>query len=1376
MSDTQTPEPRALRSSVRNPRRRPRQSDPDSLKTAPRRKRSKLNEDTFAPPRTQEEEVVNGSIEVAPAMNGDNVRQPSTSRLREVSREESVHHHEKEIPTRLKKSSVKRSTRGDGATVLTQNERYSVKLLPSTPKELRRADVEYRGSLGAAHHALAVTRERAYIWDYTSHVPVSSPRTFDIPFPVRSTDALPLGALVAAGNSTDIGLVLVSATTGKVVYYDSIERAASLSLFQERKSGVEGSLGSLFSGEAVTEIVSADHAGFIIVLSSGRLVHLTLRDAQGKARVFAQFLRATEHGSGGFFGSIRGMITGGSWRRDVSAVHTRSLGPRGPMQAISLTERAELQMWNLGWAGQYNFNGTIDCREVILEELRKLGSPESGGQAEGMTMLDFALMERQSNGKEAATPGAEKPIEMVVLVQNGTSDNCSYVLAELSIAAIRATVSRTVELESYRQRAGHDASSKPRLFVPRPQHTAFVTFGDAILVAELEGPDLDGPEAQLHASYVETVFEDTIYLKQSPRFEILGAAEEDGTHRASSIAFVQGAGLVRTSVAEPSSVPRMATVPVRNRIEQAVFRDALQDGNIIDFSRVSDARYSPDEVEHAALRISDEILSSTSSFVSTNPTSIETQLAYKAQGLRALVNHVRRNYPALSNAIFWQLLWDAEKVAAAQQMWAAFEKHKAANSEKKHKRAATLMDEVCALAEQGLARGSDVPSTDDVVRDFFVHRLRYVERLLFHAYDFLKQLQAETDYAPQAKMGILLEANDLWNEALEGVFQFRMDNAAAYGILPESLRDGILTDATEYAELPGSWTSSEIMLKASVAMCKISRALANDEYEKNEQDPEMTRLVPEVGKEIPRLLQLMCLIYQERINWLASRPDEKNRELAQKLRANYDDTRYDQFRGLADLAQAEAGMKLAEKHHDMNTLTEMIVAETQFSLEAMQENASDNTAIMQHMDAMTARIGAYFDRFGDDWANAYFDQVFSSGHAGPMFNDAQEHWQEPLTRYLRAEPSRAKLCWINDVLADKDYVHASEVLLDTAMKQESQIWHKKVELSMSKLALLAMQEGLEADGVGMTQHDLNSSMPDKELELVMVQNELYEHLRPEIQIAVDEQGALEITIQRVGLRNQDLHSLKSLLQSGLDRVLKQSVLPVEELIDVLTLMESIFQEDPEEHNLEGAEFFLALRALNAAAPNMSQERVEMLMQLIWKRCYIYDDWVDINSTLKQSGDETEEKLKNTTPWRTIYYALDADFFNQPDCYVRHLTPSECIGAACAREDLEYRWGDSDVLDAIIADNKIQDEQLQGYIEDRRLDEWVEACVASARGAVDDAAEEKAEALREEREFSESLWVKGRNGGANGHAKGAEIKVEDEEEYDGVEGDEDVEMG
>ncbi|KAK4549621.1 hypothetical protein LTR36_004922 [Oleoguttula mirabilis] len=1371
MSASHTPEPgteRTLRSSVRNPRRRQRQSDGDSLvATAPRRKRSKLGEDTFTPRANAEETdagsaVMNGHPR---GSTGGGVRKESTPML------------DMELPVRGGKKTVKhRALKGDGATVLTQNQMYSVKLLPSTPRELRREGVEYRGVLGAGHHALAVTKTHAHVWDYSAHTTVSNARVFDLPFPAREGEALPFGALVISGASTDIGLLLLSATTGKIVFYESIDRAASLGLFQERNSGVEGTISGFSSGENVIDIVSADHAGFILTLSSGRIVQLTLRDAQGKARIFTQPLRPGDAGSGGIFGSIKGLWSG-AWKKGVTAVRTRALDQRGQMQAIALTERCELQIWDLDWSGRHEYRSSMDFREVMVQELKSLESAEMQGCAESITALDFVIVDKPASvrGHEVATLGAEQPLSIWLLFKMGYTDAQDYVLAELSLAGDMVNIERTLKLESYH---GGAITQKPSLLLPKPGHTALVIFDDAlVLVATTEAGTSDDPNAQLHdASYIEPhSFEDAVYLRSGRDLALLGACVEDTrSAHASSIAFIKGAGLVRLSATDPSGDVERSRIPAKSKIEQAIFYGAMQD-NILDFGQKGDYSYAAEEVEEAALNISDEILRSDTSFISTKITSIEAHLDYRARALGALVTHVRQNYPALSRSAMWQLLWDAEKVAAAQQMWKAFEEHKGAVS--KVKRKATVLDELCGQLEEhhGLET-LDETREDDLVRRFFVKGLSRIDYVLSHIRGLLEQLQQNQTETPEKIVRYVAEADDLWSKALDTAITFRTENAAAYNIAPELSQDGVLGDAADYSDLPEFWTSSRDMLKASRHIATLSREFAKHYFEQ-EDAHNFAQHINQITVCNPGLIQLCCLIYKERINWLSARADQKDQSEARTLRTNFEAERYDQFRALAGIGRANEGMQLAERYWDMQTLTELVVGESQYYVDELANSnlqEEQRTICVDLLRGITDRISKYFGKFGDDWANAFFDEAFSGSRAGLMLDEAQTHWKEPLTRYLRAEPARAKICWVNDVSAAKDFAHAGVVLAEAAAEQETRLWARKVELSMSKLALMAAQEGSRqpaADARAV------AARPERELKLVGVQEKLYRHLRSEVMGALDREAEMEIAMQRFGLKSKKSAALQQLLETEIERVLDSQALSIEELVDVLTLMDSsVYSTEAEtpSMNIDGSEFLLALQALDAVAPIMEQRRFETLLQLIWKRCYVHDDWVSLMTTqAKKVRPDADVKslLIQTAPWRT-FYALHK---SQPsllsdDSNIRVLSPAECLGAACKPADLAYRFSEADLLDPILHDNKIQDELLAGFVADRKLNEWMRDCEDDAKRSVAEYLDDTANLREKERELEDSEekreeWQPGkRNGKANGngHLNGVNGVAQDED--------------
>ena len=1339
MSASRSPEPgteRILRSTTRNPRRRQRQNDTDTLKTsAPRRKRSKITEETFQPRESVEvvEEYVNGALhDDHVAMNGS-AHHPET--IRKSNGSTSADTGDMEMALRSgKKGSVKRTSRGDGATLLAHNGCYNVKLLPSTPKELRQTGLEYRGSLGPANHALAVTKDKAIIWAYTAHTPPSNPRVLEVPFSPTSGDPLPFGALVPNGTgAANIGLFLLSAVSGLAVFYESIDHAASLGLFRDRRKGIDGSIGHLFGGETVTDLVSAGHAGFIIVLSSGRVAHLTLWDGQGKPRLQSQYLRTADPNAGGLFGSFKGFWNGGLYTRDLSAAHVRPRNTRGHAQVLSLAKRCEIAVWDLDWSGTSNFRGKFDFREVVVTELKAMSLLEPGTKDDNVIALDFAILDNTNVPHDliGATIGTDDAVDLYILIQIPSLEGIDYVLVEIELSGDAVTVSRVNKITSLHEALKTKPQGRPRLLLPSPGHTAFVVLDQAIGVFATAQTIIDGPEAQLHTSDAQSnPFEDAIFLRSNMGLAIQSAVEEDNRGKqASLLTFVKGAGLVRLSASDTSGFVSGAKITIRERMEQAIFLGALQDG-ILDFSRRSDLSYDMEDVESAALAISDEILLSKSSFMPSSTAPISQQLLTKAQALKALVLFVRNNFAPLSPSSMWRLLSDAERVAAGQKLWEIFEDHVSTTS--KGKRKATLMDELCTWFDndetEHFPQRRDVAG-EDPVRRFFIAGLHRLEKLLLNARVFLRDhrdhLHNQSSMGSEDVLQLVKQVNDVWLKSLESAFTFRSENAAQYGISGKFIGSGILADSADYSGLPEIWTSTEGMVNASVAIASLSREFATKMFEE-ETPPKVELLVRQISVDNPRIIQLYCLTCKECILWRASRSSEKDKEISRNLEASFDITRYEQFRGLAEVGQAGEGMNLAEKYGDMETLTDMVVAESQYLAESSHDaslTGDEKEYIEKTRTELDAKIRRLFDRYGEAWASPFFDMAFSSAAAGEMLVRAQQDWKDALTKYLRAQPSRAKICWINDITEGHDFSHAGAALAHAAKDQESRLWAKKVELSMSKLALLAAEESSRGSGAALLSNSSSITSPVNELAIAEIQDKLYKHIEPESGL-LDRLVELDFCMQKFGTRIKGFSSLRQLLEAGFSMVLENTALTVEELIDVLTLMDTLNNEEIED-NLQGSEFCLSLVALNACGPTLPPARFEMLQQLIWKRCYIYDDWAELKFTSKQSDEERRSILRQTAMWHTFYQTLDEGFFEQQDCYARPLAPSECLGSACAPEDLNYRFPSEELLDPILHDLKIQDEMLASYVADRKLDEVAKECYRDAKAALEEDYREQA---------------------------------------------------
>ncbi|GAB7365213.1 hypothetical protein MBLNU230_g6299t1 [Neophaeotheca triangularis] len=1365
MSTSQTPEPgteRTLR--TRNPRRRPR-NDEDSVKTAPRRKRSKLNEDTFTP---NDDEETNGHA----TMNGLG----KTTRASRTSTPLA----EMDIPVRSKKKASERHRRADGAVILTQNQCYSVKLLPSTPKELKGHDVEYRANVSTARsRALAITHTQAYIWDYTVHSTATGVRTFEVPFPSKESDPLPFGALVTTGASPEIGLVLISATSGNVTYYESIERAASLSIFPDRVTGVNGSLGGIFSSEQVTDVVAADHAGFIVTLSSGRLIQLTLRDAQGKPKVQAQVLRTNEQSQGGWFGSVKGFLSAGAWRQDVCTARTRALGTKGQMQVIGVTESAQMKIWDLDWSGNHTHRGTVDFKEQLAAELKSEETVEMQGRAEQCAILDFALLGRphEAKGQELATVGAEQSMDIVCLVGAGYGEDKQYSLVNLSVNNAQAEITRMVQLKKY---SGTSGSTRPTIRVPKPGHTAYAIFEDAVVLVAMTDVEMDSPEAQLHGSILgPEPFQDPVYLRREQGLAILGTCEEESrSGQASILAFIEGTGLARFSAVDPVGDVERSAVPVRNKIEQAVFNGQMPE-NPIDFHRAySEARYPVGSVEEAALGISREILSSRSGHITAPTTFVETHLTQRAQALQCLIAHLKQHHGALSRETTWKLMWDAERVAAAQTIWQKFEGH--LEFHKKGKRSSSLLEAVCDhLQDRFDWEPADEADEDDYVRRFFIRGVARLEKALPDIFNTVKMIREdEKDRAADAKLlRLVQEAGDFWLGAMDTVHRFREEHADVYGIPPNSLKDGVLASAEEFEALPEFWTSSNAMLTAISKFAAMVRETAQTTFE--HPGPEANRaMAAALAIETPSLVQLCCSTYEEKIMSCAASARSEDRKRAADLKKKYETERHTLIVELLAVGQAQHAMRLCERYRDMGTLTEVVLAEMEFMKEEQDSLDLDGQIVLkQNIDTLQANVGRYFDKYGDDWSIPFFDNGFSKPTAGSLFELAQKHWQVHLTRYLHGNPSRAKLCWINDVTVDDDFTHAAESLKTAASKQEDSLWAQSVEYSMSRLALLAAQEA-QRDAKDVP---LPKSSP--ELEIVRVQTELYDLLRPSMAQATDEHAIKEVVMADHGKGvDTKTPALREQLATSFNDLMSESkVLPLEDLIDVLTLMDH-FPADVDANTNDapfptGTEFTMALRALSAAstANILPPARLNALLHLFWQRLWLRDDWATIYKAIKTSNltnDPLMELLGTTHAFSIIAQShsqnLLDDFPPLPPshCLEEEATPSPAI--------LRARFGPNvpdAFVQALARDYQAQAKLLRGFVDECRLDEWAGAIGSAAPQYVENwrlrVREQEAEAGAFEEGYVETFGDEGVDG-TNGFGNGG-IKREEDLDGDG-EGD------
>ena len=241
-----------------------------------------------------------------------------------------------------------------------------------TSRSLTTHPAPYHASaLPSAGLALALTHERALVWDYNAET-ASKIVSLPLPFGLRTSDPLPLGAIVRNGPTNDFGVVAVARSTGKIAFWENIDGAEARNLYPQRHQGAEGAV-KLYSGEVVNDIVDIEHAGFVLITSSGRLAHLTLRDSQGRPGITATILNAPNSSSGSFF-SFRGLI-GGAVRKTIASVKARPSDSKGQMEIITVTSAGLFQQWDLNWSGQHSFVREIDAQAELAAKVQPGASP-----------------------------------------------------------------------------------------------------------------------------------------------------------------------------------------------------------------------------------------------------------------------------------------------------------------------------------------------------------------------------------------------------------------------------------------------------------------------------------------------------------------------------------------------------------------------------------------------------------------------------------------------------------------------------------------------------------------------------------------------------------------------------------------------------------------------------------------------------------------------------------------------------------------------------------------------------------------------------------------------------------------------------------------
>ncbi|CAD6592336.1 MAG: hypothetical protein ASARMPREDX12_005991 [Alectoria sarmentosa] len=1325
---------------ARNPRRRQRTGSDDSLalRHNPKRiRRSGLTSETFQPPDSIN---VNGHIPLVgeEAFTNGHAKKPTNARHAIVDTTSLAIRHrgakKADRERRMSKNDVNQ----------TKNENYIVTQLPTTPESIRdyHSSGKWQGEISASlGYAIAMTQSQAIVWRYaqgTTSAEQLKPLHIKLPNPSNnSRHPLPLGILVPT--SAEPALLVVMPTSGRITYWESLANAASVDSNRQKQQSVQGTVTGMLSGESITKITEAEPRAFVLSLSTGRLVHLIVSDPRGKPSINFQYLRDNGAQSGGLLGSLRGVFGNAGWRKDVAAVRAGESWQRGQRYVVVATSQGSFQTWDLSWNGTHSLVNDVDAKDDLLHALIEGADVPHDNKEHVFEVLDFTILPSGGSGNEVARMGKRGGCKLLTLTALKGAESSRYALIGLTLATGSVTIDVVHPITCYTTSLPAETQFKPQVLVPEPAQVAFLMLEKSVVLVSLaEIEETPSSQLQMEARTLPDPFQDTLDFRSTKPYRIVGCASEvdDRIHAQSScVLMIYGFGLVRISalpMREGQSALDRATVSAKAKLEQAVFFGSLPQ-DLLDFSPRSEISFDQEEVEAAALSVSHSIMSSTSVYMPSISPSMDQQLQRRSTALADLNKHLRQHHLPLGRLTRWKLLWNAEKMAAAKALWrcynAIISNHKRPSDDK-----SVLAELIESLHESLKTENQPEHYETDGVRHWFVHdvwRLEYiipwaqnmVELMFENAVEDNKRIE------PAIQARLVSEANDIQLSSLETAFGFREANVAAYGLADETMIDGVLLGG--YEDLPEIWTSTANIVERVKTMTDVSRELAclGEDDDANEGDP-LPDLVLKLAADNPRQVQICCQTYIERFRWLQSRPEAESKAAGEKLKQAHFAVRKALFKSLPDVGQPEKAIYLAEKYRDMDALADIIEGE-------MLSAESDETVRL-----LEERIYSYFVTFGTKWSNAFFKKHLDGGKAVGILN-GNTNFKDHLTQFLRHQPNYAKLGWIHEVASEQSYVAAAEELM-LAQQQETNLWSRKVSLSMGKLSLLA------ATGKGQVK-DKNSKnfirTIDENLTLLAIQERLCNYVKPTIRNALDADAEVDLALQKYGSKVEGKSTLRHSLEKHVRKMLALETLSPEALIDTLTLLGGE-GASLENEGFMGSRFFYAFKVLRLASFEMSDPGLKDLQEkFIWRRCMIRDDWKAINRTELKADGEAEVETGATALFQTLREGFRTGFWDRST----PLPPSKVLEAGTSIDALRVSSHFANVPENALAvfaqDLEKEDELLGRYMEEGRLDErWkgvVEAAKASARDEADSKGEEQLRIRNAQEEFSARMFEKDR---------------------------------
>lgn len=1050
-------------------------------------------------------------------------------------------------------------------------------------------------------------------------------------------------------------------TSGKITYWESISSATTMDFLRQQRNGVEDSISGMYSGETVTQIVGAESAaGFILAFSSGRMAYMSVRDAHGRPKVSVQFLRSSlGPSSGGFFGSIRHALSHAAAQGDIAAVRTDRSSSQGESTVVAITSKGRLQSWRVHRGGHHDVLAEVDARATIVDEIQQRDQASAKFSPESFKVLDFCFVPHELHSKTndmtqlfPASHFRDDQQHLLLLTYLSDKHTCRYSLVEVSVTS--GAPEHTVEvgmvrpISTYSSFPSAHAYTRPRVYLPRPSIIAFVVFSHATVLASIARPP-DSPESQLMEDnhILPASYEDVVDLREDPALEIIGSGAEEPqvsgsgseegksyrvrTKNPSTVLLVRGAGTLRLAVTD---VERFASekppvVTAKTKLEQAVFFGVREDNPLV-FDVLREQPFTDEEYGIATLALSRDILTSTGQHFSSLAALLENNIKERVRYLDKLIAHIKKLGISFDRVTKWRLLWNAEKMHVASTLW---RKHEEFISSRPADAKKSIVAEIVEYIRSEEKTEPDAAKGEvDELRHWFIRDIDRMDLFIAWGYEVIKyNSRAHLDQTSLTRF--VHEATEIYNGAIRDALTFRQKSLSLYGLGDEQLENGILVG--NYADLPIPWTCAPYLTNNIKRQLELSSEWIKQHWSVQLESPNLPEAfqLRRIQEILPQLTEIYLTSLQELSRSYLASDDPSKRSIGQKYEQIYEQDRHEKVVLLANSRNWDAAIEIAEHHKSLPALAEVLTREIDGYRDQLDTAGlpPDQVARLESsMAAKETKVKEYFGAYGEAFAFPFYEYLFTTYGVDALLQyDGDKKYK---TMYLRTKPELAKVSWINDVIVEEDTERAADTLLDLGLTREQLLWNKKIELSLGKLARMAESSRPSSKASASVQEfsangaiaDARVDAIDKELAIIGVQDDLYEtQIRPVIDNALDEESEWNMVLEAFALKIPKKYKIVSqIFEDALRRLYNHEALDALSLIDLLTLI--TLQSESKEFISD--QFFLAIQV---AHDGLSGDERVQAERLIWRRCYLREDWTRLNNTSLKNDNDVMEVLSQT---------------------------------------------------------------------------------------------------------------------------------------------------